>query len=83
MRSDSKALLKVFAWSGVVALAVMAVLGTAVVGWLKPEIAAVLALGCFLVGVVIVGTRFRGALTSVRPRPDEPDRPPKSDRPVS
>jgi hypothetical protein len=78
MRSDTKALLKIFAWSGVVTLVLFAVLATAAVGWVKPQTAAFIGLGCFLVGAVLIGRKLGPALTGRRV--DRADRPPETDR---
>jgi hypothetical protein len=76
MRKDMKALLKVLGWSFALVLAGFASIGMAVtVGWLTKEGAAVLILGCLMVGGVVMGMKFRSALFSLQPNQDKPDDP--------
>jgi hypothetical protein len=72
MRSDTKALLKVSAWSFVVALLVVSVAAAAAVGWLTKEVAAYLMLACIVVGAVVIGRGFRSSLFRQQPREDKP-----------
>jgi hypothetical protein len=81
MRSDARALLEVFAWSGVVALVVIGILVVAALGGLKPEVAVGIAAVCLIAGAVLIGTKLRGALLGLRPPADRPDGPPEADRP--
>jgi hypothetical protein len=75
MRSDTKSLLKVFAWSFAVALLVVSIAVTAAVGWLTKEVAAYLMLACIAVGAVAIGRRFRSSLFREQPRADKPAEP--------
>jgi type IV secretory pathway VirB2 component (pilin) len=72
MRSDMKALLKVFAGSFAVALLVVGVAVAAAVGWLTKEVAGYLMLACIVVGVVVIGRLFRSSLFRQQPCEDRP-----------
>jgi hypothetical protein len=69
MPSDTRALLRIFLWAGVVALVLMAVLAAAAVGRLNHEVAAGVGLGVLVIGGILVG-RFgsRGLLAPRKPR---------------
>ena len=68
-----KAFLQVLGWSFALVLAVFGGFGTAAtVGWLTKEVAAVLILGCLVVGAVVIGMKFRPAFFSPQPRQDKP-----------
>jgi uncharacterized membrane protein (DUF441 family) len=75
MRSDTKALLEVFAGSFGVALVVVSVAVTAAVGWLTKEGAAYLMLACIVVGAVAIGRRFRSSLFRQQQGQDKPAEP--------
>ena len=75
MRSDMKALLKVFAWSFAVAVLVLGVVVAAAVGWLTREAAPYWMLGVLVVGGVVIGLRFGPALFRPQPSKDKPAEP--------
>jgi hypothetical protein len=72
MKSDMKALLKVFGWSFAVAVLAIGVGMAAAIGWITKEAAVSLMLGCIVVGGVVIGRRFsRGLLHQQSPK-DKP-----------
>lgn len=72
MRSDVKALLKLFAWSFTIAVLVIGVgIANAMGGWLTKEVAAYLMLGFIVIGAVI-GWRWFGSALMKRPPDDKP-----------
>jgi hypothetical protein len=82
MRSDTRALLRMFLWAGVVTLVFMAVLAAAAFGRLDRGVAVGIGLGVLLVGGILVGLfASRGLLAPRKPRDpdaelgDAPDRP--------
>ena len=75
MRSDTRALLKVFGWSFAVAVVVLGVAAAAAVGWLTREAAPFWMLGVLVAGAVAIGRRFGPALLRPQPSKDKPAEP--------
>jgi hypothetical protein len=71
MRSDTKALLKIFAWSAVFALLFMGLVAASAVGWLSVQAGAYVVLGCGVVFVVLITRRYGPALHQPEPRQDK------------
>ena len=73
MKSDMKALLRIFLWSGVVAALVFAILIAAAAELLKVQTAAIIALGVMVVGGIVIGRASRPHLLGRPSRKDESD----------
>jgi hypothetical protein len=71
MRSDTRALLRIFVWAGLVVAAVIAVVAATVLGGLRREVGISLGLGILLFGLArVVRLGFPGLLVK-----DHPERP--------
>jgi hypothetical protein len=73
MKSDVKALLRIFLWSGVVTVLVFAILIAAAADLLKVQTAAIIALGLIVVGGIVIGRAYGPHLLGRPSRKDESD----------
>jgi hypothetical protein len=76
MKSDLKALLKVFGWSFVVAVLIIGVGVAGALGWLTREATIKLMVCCLIAGGALIGQRYGRALVQRDARKDKPAGPP-------
>jgi hypothetical protein len=77
MRSDTKALFKLFAWSALLAVVVVGILAAAAFGVIDREVGIGLAIAVLIAGPLLFGRRLSRGLLGLphkadRPRGDQP-----------